>query len=286
MENLLRRRAAQLAIFGVMLALCPPGGASAGAAGAPGGEAKGGNPPYRLSGRLDGWIGGAAALAVACAAAAEGRSRDMTPGEIEALSRSDINGFDRGAAYNYSEGARAAGNVLVAAVVAAPLALAADPGARADWAAVSAMYLETIAFAAAIPSYAKASFDRIRPQVYNPDAPMDVRLSDEPRCSFFSRHASVAFASAVFLSTVHDAYRPHSGARPYVWAASLLAAASVGAARCGAGKHFPTDVIAGAVVGCAAGWLVPRAHRAEGANIALAPLAPGGGIGVTFELRF
>ncbi|RJR29956.1 MAG: phosphatase PAP2 family protein, partial [Candidatus Latescibacterota bacterium] len=231
-------------------------------------------------------IGGAAALAVAGAAAVEGRSRDMTLGEIEALSRSEINGFDRGAAYNYSETARTASNVLIAAIVAAPLALAADDRARSDWRTVSAMYLETIAFAAAVPSYAKASFARIRPQVYNPDAPMDVRTSDEPRCSFFSRHASIAFASAVFLSTVHDAYRPHSGARPFVWAASLLAAASVGAARCEAGKHFPTDVIAGAVVGSAAGWLVPRAHRAGGGLTALAPLAPGGGMGVTFELRF
>ncbi len=286
MEDLLRKRTIRLAVLGAMLALCPPSGASARAAATPGREANGGDPPYRLSGRLDGWISAAAVLAVAGAAAVEGRSRDMTLGEIEALSRSDINGFDRGAAYSYSENARAASNVLLAAVVAAPLALAVDDRARGGWGMVSAMYLETIAFAAAIPSYAKASFDRIRPQVYNPDAPMDVRLSDEPRCSFFSRHASVAFASAVFLSTVHDAYRPHSGARPYVWAASLLAAASVGAARCGAGKHFPTDVVAGAVVGGAAGWLVPRAHRAGGGDIALAPLAPGGGIGVTVELRF
>ncbi len=242
-------------------------------------------PPYRIGVLRDGWIAGAGALAIAGAAIVEGSTPNMTAEEIEALSRDDINSFDRPAASSYSEDARVASNVLIAALVAAPLALAADPAVRRDWPELSTLYLETIAFAAAIPSYAKASFERIRPQVYNPEAPMEIRLEDEPRRSFFSRHASIAFASAVFLSTVHGAYHPDSRARPYVWTGSLLAAAAIGAARCEAGKHFPTDVIAGAVVGSAVGWIIPRLHRSGGGDAVIVLAPRGNTIGIAVELR-
>jgi membrane-associated phospholipid phosphatase len=46
------------------------------------------------------------------------------------------------------------------------------------------------------------------------------------------------------------------------WNAVVLygAATGVGALRVAAGKHFPTDIIVGAVLGSAIGWLVPTLH--------------------------
>ena len=45
----------------------------------------------------------------------------------------------------------------------------------------------------------------------------------------------------------------------------LLYAGAVGVAalRVAAGKHFPTDVVAGAALGSAVGWLVPTIHPAQ-----------------------
>ena len=110
-------------------------------------------------------------------------------------------------------------------------------------------------------------------------------MTDDPEGSFFSRHTSLAFASAVFLATTHDAYYPDSEARPYVWAGSLLAAAAVGWMRYEAGEHFPTDIIAGAVVGSAVGYAVPRLHRAGEKRLILIPFRNGGRTGVMLEVR-
>jgi membrane-associated phospholipid phosphatase len=46
----------------------------------------------------------------------------------------------------------------------------------------------------------------------------------------------------------------------------LLLAATVGTLRVLSGKHFPTDVLTGAVVGSALGWLIPELHRNKGSN--------------------
>jgi membrane-associated phospholipid phosphatase len=113
---------------------------------------------------------------------------------------------------------------------------------------------------------------------------MDEKTTSDAKKSFFSRHTSAAFASAVFLSSVYGDYHPGSAARPYIWAGSLLAATAVGVMRCESGEHFPTDVIAGAVAGSAAGYLIPRLHRSSGGRLSVLPSCPGAEAGVTLEL--
>jgi membrane-associated phospholipid phosphatase len=44
----------------------------------------------------------------------------------------------------------------------------------------------------------------------------------------------------------------------------LGTAAAVGGLRIAAGKHFPTDILAGAAVGSLVGYLVPRLHLRRG----------------------
>jgi membrane-associated phospholipid phosphatase len=48
-----------------------------------------------------------------------------------------------------------------------------------------------------------------------------------------------------------------------------------------AGKHFPADVIAGAAVGTAAGFLVPALHKSPSDNIR--PAVSGGTLGLAFN---
>ena len=79
--------------------------------------------------------------------------------------------------------------------------------------------------------------------------------------SFFSGHASMTAtlgATATYLAFT----RSPSSWRPWV---TLVAATGVttfvSIQRVRAGKHFPTDVIAGSVAGAGIGIIVPHVHR-------------------------
>ena len=243
-----------------------------------------GQPPYRRGWSRDGWIAGGSAVAAAGAIAVSQTPDPLTAREIDGLSRESVNAFDRSATYHYSGDISSASDIALGIVVAAPLALLLDAGVRDDWRTCALMYAETMALAVILPACGKDTVDRIRPFVYNTNAPMDKKTTSDAKKSFFSRHTSAAFASAVFMSTVYGDYHPGSAARPYVWAGSLLAATAVGMMRYESGEHFPTDIIAGAVAGGAAGYLIPRVHRATGGRMSMLPSCPGTGAGVTLEL--
>jgi membrane-associated phospholipid phosphatase len=48
-------------------------------------------------------------------------------------------------------------------------------------------------------------------------------------------------------------------------------AAGVGVLRVVAGKHYPTDVLAGAAAGALIGWAVPALHRARRMHLSVGP---------------
>lgn len=246
-----------------------------------------GASPYERTWSKDGWIAGLTAAGAVGAIAVGKTPSPLTAAEVDALSRESVNEFDRSATYRYSESIEHSSDVLILAVIAAPCALLAGERVRNDWETFSLMYAETIALAAIPSAYTKGAVERIRPYAYNPDVPMDVKTTSEAKKSFFSRHASMAFASAVFLSTVYNDYYPDSRAGTYVWAGSLLAASAVAYGRYAAGQHFPTDVITGAVVGGAVGYLVPRLHRIHRGNTSLTvtPVA-GSPIGLALEMKW
>ncbi len=71
--------------------------------------------------------------------------------------------------------------------------------------------------------------------------------------SFPSGHTSAAFYSATSLSLLFPKW--------YVIAPSYLYAATVGYARMYQGVHYPTDVLAGAIVGAGSAWLSYKAEK-------------------------
>jgi membrane-associated phospholipid phosphatase len=255
-----------------------------------------GASPYETSWSKDGWVAGLSVAAGICAIVVSQTSSPLTVAEINALSRESVNRFDRSATYRYSEDIADASDVLIYAVVAAPFVLLAGERVQDDWETFSLMYAEVIALAAILPAFGKGTVERPRPYTYNPDVPMDYKTTSDAKKSFFSRHTSMAFASAVFLSTAYDDYYPDSRSSPYVWVGSLLAASAVGYMRYASGEHFPTDIITGAVVGSAVGYLIPLLHRADHGNLSLAAPATAGSpvglvgltglTGLAFELRW
>ena len=119
-----------------------------------------------------------------------------------------------------------------------------------------------------------------RPLVFH--SPLDSSLlTKDVGGSFYSGHASGAFAVAVFTGIWYDHTHPGSEYAPWVWAGALTLATSISALRVAAGKHYPTDVMVGAAVGSLAGWAIPKLHEqsaksgAPATNLVFAPI-PGG----------
>jgi membrane-associated phospholipid phosphatase len=111
-----------------------------------------------------------------------------------------------------------------------------------------AVWAQAVSLTSATTAWAKILFHRPRPIRYTESAALDIRVDDG--LSFPSGHASVAFAAAA---------HQRRGARGDRGAATLLLTTATATAilRVGARRHFPSDVVAGAALGGAIGWIVP-----------------------------
>ncbi len=183
--------------------------------------------------------------------------------ELQNLSKNNLNAFDRGAVNNWSPASAELSNVLLIAAMASPLLMFTSSAVRNDAGTYSTMYLQNILTTYSISHLPKGLISRYRPYVYNEDVPDEIRQNVNATHSFFSAHASLSFASAVFLSITFSKYYPDSDFIPYVWGSSLMLATAVGYLRYAAGQHFPTDIITGAIIGSIIGYLIPLIHKSN-----------------------
>jgi hypothetical protein len=106
--------------------------------------------------------------------------------------------------------------------------------------------------------------------------------------SFPSSHATQAFAAASVVATSYDQF--------WVKATAYGVAAMTAYARVRRGKHFPTDVVAGAAIGTLVGRSVVHFNRKlrageieperSGTRLRVVPLVAGGTYGVSATLDF
>ena len=225
--------------------------------------------PYALD-HGDIAVASVGAVAAGLGFALKNTAAPPTAAEIAGLDRASVNAFDRGATWNWSDDWQDVSDWtrdgLVAAATLATLLPAAVEGRWSEAATLGVMLAETAAFSFGVTNLAKVVVQRNRPYLYNdaftPEERAGIaRESGGATLSFPSGHTSLAFAAASFLSTTYADLHGPGTASKLIWGSSLGAAALVGVARVEGGKHFPTDVLAGAVAGGAIGHLVPRLHR-------------------------
>jgi membrane-associated phospholipid phosphatase len=190
-----------------------------------------------------------------------GNNTPLTVNDIDQLSAEDVNCFDRNALRKYSRNAARLSDILLAATLALPVSLFISENVRNDFSTVGSMCAENLLLVNLFSLITRGSVRRIRPYVYNPNAPLEEKLSKGAAHSFYSGHTTNAFASAVFFSVVYSDYFPDSRWKTQVWIGSLGAASLVGYLRYRAGRHFPSDIITGVLVGSVIGFVVPYLHR-------------------------
>ena len=112
--------------------------------------------------------------------------------------------------------------------------------------------------------FIKMIAERPRPHIYlQGESALNKPISKNSTKSFYSGHTSSSAYFAFFTAQAFQMLYPYSPLRKYVWAGSVLLPALTGYLRVKAGKHFPTDVIVGYLVGSAWGVLLPKIHSKQ-----------------------
>jgi membrane-associated phospholipid phosphatase len=201
---------------------------------------------------------------------------------------SDVAPFDRFPIGRKSDFADQLSNAAEVAVIAGPLLLDAfdvrgSGGSVRGYAEDMMVLAQVVAVNGALNQMVKFAMRRPRPTVYDVPASTPEITSAGSYQAFYSGHTSTAFAAGMAYATTFALRHPDSRSRGQVFGVAGVAAGTVGVLRVLAGQHFPSDVIAGALVGTALGLAIPRLHRRRG-TLMLAPAT--GGAAVTVVGRF
>ena len=166
-------------------------------------------------------------------------------------------GIDRAALHTFSGPASTASSVLLVGLVGFSGVASFDGATPAQKRGHAAVFANSLSWTFAATEWLKVLAHRSRPVLYTAAAPTAASQPDSRR-SFPSGHASLAFAAATSYVVMAGRERLPHRARNAV----LLYTGAVGIAalRVAGGKHFPTDVAGGAVLGSGIGWLAAALH--------------------------
>ena len=184
--------------------------------------------------------------------------------ELGTFNPSDVNSFDRFSTDKFSHNADQLSDVFVYSSHAVPYLLLAGKKSRKQFGKIMAMYGEAASINIGITLMTKNITRRPRPYSYNDAVSNEFKLSNKAKTSFISGHTSMTALNTFFVAKVYSDLYPDSDWKPVVWTLAATIPAATGLLRVEAGKHFPTDVIAGYAVGATIGILIPQLHRNKG----------------------
>jgi membrane-associated phospholipid phosphatase len=188
--------------------------------------------------------------------------------EIQTLSAGSINRFDRSATSYWNPKADRFSDAITLGFMAAPALLLVPNVKNREYrqaAILALMYAEVVLLTYGLTEFTKNLDLRIRPYMYNSalslNEKQDLAATGDARRSFYSLHAALVFGTAAFTSkTLIDLYGWNAQTRWIIAGAGSLAL-SVSALRFYSGQHFPTDIVAGALMGGLTGYVVPLFHK-------------------------
>ncbi|TXF91480.1 phosphatase PAP2 family protein [Neolewinella aurantiaca] len=146
---------------------------------------------------------------------------------------------------------------------ALPLLLAFHPRPRRNFGTLLLIWLETVYLNFAVTSVIKNRFSRPRPYVLAASFPFEQVLSRNDRAAFLSGHTSMAAAGGVLFALLVSHYSQN---RPAQMGAFFIAGSVPGFTaflRVKSAKHWPTDAVAGVLLGAGVALSVFELHRVE-----------------------
>ena len=193
----------------------------------------------------------------------------ITPPILNTLSKDDINRLDRFAAGLYSESLENTGNYLLA-LTAFPVILGMYGESRGyeytDALTDGMMYLESCLLTYSMCIYINGFELRPRPVAYNSDLTDQIRRDRKNSGGFYSLNTALVANAVSFTSTVFSRRFPDSRLLPFLKIGGASAVCIMGYTQIASGQNFPTDVIFGAFIGGATGYMIPAMHELS-ANI-------------------
>lgn len=238
--------------------------------------------PYQINWKKDGCLVALAGVTSGVGLQLRSNLAELTPIDLENLNVNQVNSFDRFATKYYSPTADKASDLFWIGTQAFPFLFLAGEKSRKDFGKIAALYGETFFITIGTTLLIKTTVKRTRPFAYNPAAPLVKKTARNARTAFLSGHTSISAANAFFAAKVFADYYPESKWKPAVWTTAVVIPAITGYLRVRAGKHYPTDVIAGYALGAAVGVLIPHWHKKKRENISFY----GGPTGMLVQVRF
>lgn len=209
-----------------------------------------------------------------------------TASGVAALDAADINSFDRNTVNNYSVSAHNASNLFLYGSCSTPLLLLPVRQIRNSYGTVAVLWGETAMVTLGLTVLTKYAIRRTRPYVYNPSVPLDKKMGANAKGSFFSGHTSITAANLFFAAKVLTDYYPDNKLNPLIWSVAGVVPAVTGYLRVRGGRHFPTDVITGYIVGAITGFAIPHIHKKKaGPDSKLSFQAGFNGVGLQWSIR-
>lgn len=192
----------------------------------------------------------------------------LTSEELERLAHRGVSRFNQ-AGLNQDaarrQEAHRISDLLMYGTASLPFFLFLDDRVKPLYWKVSLMYLETIAVTSNLYTYSPLGptfIDRYRPLAYYEELPLEERQSGNQRNSFYSGHVATTAMGSFFLAKVlHDHHPEWGQARWWLFGAAAIPPGIAGVLRLRALKHFPSDLIAGGLIGAGMGLLIPELHR-------------------------
>jgi hypothetical protein len=242
---------------------------------------------YNLSLRKD-VITSAISLSVFIAGSTIEKNENLPPFEMGSFTQEDINKInfiDRGIAGRWDLNAQATGKIFkTASKIGASLGLVFLPGDLKTRCSLCLIYIEGFLLTEGLTSLTKGTIDRYRPFTYltldqidklegeSKNNFLEAIKGDDIEDSFFSGDASSTAYSFIFLAKVFTDYFPESNWKYGIWGLSISGTTLQAYFRARSGKHFPTDVIVGSLVGGSLGYLIPHLHKkCLGQNLSINP---------------
>lgn len=223
--------------------------------------------PYHLNKKQEFAYLGLGAATFGLGAYLEKNTTAFSSSDLQNLSSNRIGELDLIAIDNFSTNAHKSSDWYLYGSFAAPLLFLSNKQMRKDAGIIATLWSEVILINTGLTTLSKYSFRRARPYVYNPEIPAEQKMTAVAQSSFISGHTSMTAANTFFAAKVFSDYFPNSKWKPVVWTAAATIPAITGYLRVKAGKHYPSDILAGYAVGAAIGYFVPHLHKIKGLSL-------------------